>query len=187
MPPPAGRLFAPHNLLRQHDHSVSEEQWRMARRTPKHDCPEDSVMEFVQMLPDLAVTLYQAAPHGHHGLPIADGLAGRQMRAVVHLAHHGRMPIGEFADGLSIGRAAAGELIARLSEKGVVRRQHDDTDRRIVFVSLTGRAEDYADTMLAEWRENVEATLASFPEIDPATLVAFLRALALRWKIVAGA
>ena len=138
------------------------------------------------MLPDLAVTLYQAVPHDHHGLPAA-ALTSGQMRAVVHLAHHGRMTMGEFADGLSIGRAAATELVARLSDKSLVRREHDDADRRIVFVSLAGRAEGYADTMLTEWRENVEATLTGFPEIDPATLVAFLRALVVRWKTAAEA
>ncbi|HET6495127.1 MAG TPA: hypothetical protein VFH61_07165 [Thermoleophilia bacterium] len=130
----------------------------MAQRTPKHDYLDDSVMEYVQMLPDLAVTLHQAVPHDHHGFPAADGL--------------------------SIGRAAT-EVIARLSEKDVVRRERDDTDRRIVFVSLAGRADGNADTALTEWREDVEATLASYPEIDPATLVAFLRALVLRLKIAA--
>jgi DNA-binding MarR family transcriptional regulator len=113
----------------------------MAQRTPKHDYLDDSVMEFVQLLPDLAVTLHQAVPHDHHGFPAADAITGRQMRAVVHLAHHGRMTMGEFVDGLSIGRAAATELIARLPEKGVVRRERDDTDRRTVFVSLAGRAD----------------------------------------------
>jgi DNA-binding MarR family transcriptional regulator len=143
-------------------------------------------MELVRILPDLAVTLYQAVPHGHHGLPAA-ALTSGQMRAVVHLAHHGRMTMGEFAGGLSISRAAATEVIARLAEKGFVRREHDDADRRIVFVSLAGHAEGYADSMLAEWREHVEGTLTSFPEIDPATLVAFLRALVLRWKTAAKA
>jgi len=159
----------------------------VAQPLQNQDRPDDSVMELVRMLPDLAVTLYQAVPHDHHGLPVAAALTSGQMRAVVHLAHHGRMTMGEFAGGLSISRAAATELIARLSQKGFVRREHDDADRRIVLVSLAGRAEGYADTMLTEWRENVEATLMSYPEIDPATLVAFLRALVLRWKTAAGA
>jgi hypothetical protein len=41
--------------------------------------------------------------------------------------------------------------------------------------------------MIAEWRENVEATLTCFPQIEPATLVAILRALVLRWKTAAEA
>ena len=157
----------------------------MAQRRQTHDFPDDSISELVQILPDLDLTLYQAVPHGHRGLPTAEALTSRQMSAVVHLAHHDRMTMGEFADGLSIGRAAATELIERLAEKGLVRREHDDADRRIVFVSLAGRAEGYADTVLAEWRENMEATLASHPDMDPATLVAFLRALVLRLKTAA--
>jgi DNA-binding MarR family transcriptional regulator len=85
--------------------------------------------------------------------------------------------MSEFAAGLEISRAAASELVTRLLEKGVVRRDADDTDRRVVRVRLAGSAEGYASHILAEWSRRLGAVFARFPELDPETLTAFLRAL----------
>ena len=83
--------------------------------------------------------------------------------------------MGEFADGLEIGRAAASELVTRLLEKDVVRREADPVDRRLVYVSLAGPAEGYADELLSRWRGRLATVFARYPGIDPDTLVAFLR------------
>ncbi|HEY5388622.1 MAG TPA: hypothetical protein VIL79_12055 [Thermoleophilia bacterium] len=70
------------------------------------------------------------------------------------LAHHGKATMGE----------------------------DDPDDRRVVNVKLAGRAEGYADTLLAQWREQLEAVFALYPGIDPETLVAFLRTLIKQLK-----
>jgi DNA-binding MarR family transcriptional regulator len=143
----------------------------------------DLTAEIVQLLPELAVTLYEAGPHAEarshvHG----DPLTRRQMKAVVFLAHRGKVTMGEFADGLEIGRAAASELVTRLIEKNVVVRVGDADDRRVVRVKLAGKAEGYADSLLALWRDQLEAVFALYPGIDPETLVAFLRTLIKQLK-----
>jgi DNA-binding MarR family transcriptional regulator len=143
----------------------------------------DVTAQLVQLLPELAVTLYQAGPHEQARRQArGEGLTGRQMKAVVFLAHRGKATMGEFADGLEIGRAAASELAARLLDKGVVRREHDPDDHRLVRVSLAGAAERYAENLLAQWGKNLEATFARFPDIDPDTLVAFLCDLIVELK-----
>ena len=146
--------------------------------------PDDVTGELARLLPELAVALYESAPHHHRaGRPAAaEPLTGRQMEAVVFLAHRRRVTMGEFADGLEISRAAASELVARLAEKDVVRRETDPDDRRIVSVRLAGAAERYAGEMHDEWRRHLDAVFARFPGIDPDTLVAFLGALIERLK-----
>ena len=72
--------------------------------------------------------------------------------------------------------------MARLAEKNVVVREDDPHDRRVVHVRLAGRAAGYADSLLAQWRDQLEAAFARFPSIDPDTLVAFLRDLTLQLK-----
>jgi DNA-binding MarR family transcriptional regulator len=138
----------------------------------------DVTAQLARLLPELAVVLYQSAPH-HHGelRPAAEPLTGRQMEAVVFLSHRHRVTMGEFADGLEISRAAASELVARLTEKDVVRREMDPDDRRVVYVRLAGTAEQLAGEVFDEWRRHLDAVFARFPEIDPDTLVAFLGAL----------
>ena len=149
------------------------------RQTPAGDPAGDVTAQLVRLLPELAVALYESAPH-HHGAmrPVtAEPLTGRQMEAVVFLSHRPRVTMGEFADGLEISRAAASELVARLTEKDVVRRETDADDRRLVYVRLAGAAEQYAGEVFDAWRRDLEAVFARFPDIDPDTLVAFLGAL----------
>jgi DNA-binding MarR family transcriptional regulator len=149
------------------------------RQTPSSDI----TAELVHLLPELAVALYEAGPHKEARRSTqSEALTGRQMKAVVFLAHRGRITMGELADGLEIGRAAASELVARLTEKDVVVREDDPDDRRVVHVRLAARAAGYADSLLARWHDQLEAAFACFPSIDPDTLVAFLRDLSLQLK-----
>lgn len=144
-----------------------------------HTSPHDVTSELARLLPELALALYESAPH-HQGATrheVTEPLTGRQMEAVVYLSHHRRVTMGEFAAGLEISRAAASELVTRLTQKGVVRREEDGGDRRVVYVRLAGRAERYADETHDEWRRHLDAVFARFPGIDPDTLVAFLGAL----------
>ena len=139
---------------------------------------DDVTSELTRLLPELAVALYESAPHHRAATrPAAEPLTGRQMEAVVYLAHHPRVTMSRFADGLEISRAAATELVARLAEKNVARRETDPDDRRVVYVRLAGDAERYACEVYEGWRRDLEAVFARYPGIDPDTLVAFLGAL----------
>lgn len=136
----------------------------------------DVTEELARLLPELAVALYESTPHHRRGRrPVtAEPLTGRQMEAVVFLSHRRRVTMGEFAGGLQISPAAASELVARLSEKDVVRREADPEDRRVVYVRLAGKAEQYAGEAYAAWRQHLDAVFARYPDIHPDTLVGFL-------------
>jgi DNA-binding MarR family transcriptional regulator len=138
--------------------------------------PDDVTSELARLLPELAVALYESTPHARRGerAPATRRLTGRQLEAVVFLSHHRRVTMGEFADGLKVSPAAATELVARLTEKGVVRREADADDRRVVFIRLAGDAEAYAESMHDEWREHIETVFARHPGIDPDALIALL-------------
>ncbi len=143
------------------------------RQTARGD---DVTSELARLLPELAVALYESVPHGSGGrrLPAAARLTGRQLEAVVFLSHHRGVTMGAFADGLEISPGAATELVARLSEKGVVRREAHPDDRRVVLLHLAGDAERYAESMHDEWQKHVEVVFARHPGIDPDALVALL-------------
>jgi DNA-binding MarR family transcriptional regulator len=140
---------------------------------------EDVTSELARLLPELAVALYESTPHARRGerSSATRQLTGRQLEAVVFLSHHRRVTMRQFADGLEISPAAATELVARLSEKGVVRREADPDDRRLVFIRLAGDAERYAERMHDEWQEHIEIAFARHPGIDPGTLVDLLEDL----------
>ena len=138
--------------------------------------PEDVTSELARLLPELAVALYESAPHAGRGerSPATKQLTGRQLEAVVFLSHHRRVTMREFADGLEISPAAATELVARLVERDVARRETDPADRRVVHVRLAGEAERYAETMHDAWQRQIGVVFSRYPGIDPDTLVAFL-------------
>jgi DNA-binding MarR family transcriptional regulator len=141
---------------------------------PEQKDQKDVTAQLVQLLPELAVTLYEAGPHDEvRKHPRAEPLTSRQMKAVMYLAHHGKA---------TMGRAAASELAARLIDKGVAVREPDPADRRVIHLKLAGAAESYADSLLAQWRDQLEAAFGLYPGIDPETLVAFLRTLITQLK-----
>jgi DNA-binding MarR family transcriptional regulator len=144
--------------------------------TEDADMPPDVTEELARLLPELAVALYESTPHAKRGekTSATRQLTGRQLEAVVFLSHHRRVTMREFADGLEISPAAATELVARLSEKDVVRREADSDDRRVVFIRLAGDAERYAESMHDAWQRQIEIVFARHPGIDPGALIAFL-------------
>lgn len=144
---------------------------------PAPSGPEDVTSEFARLLPELAVALYESVPHARRrgeSPALGGGLTGRQLEAVVFLSHRRRATMGEFAAGLEISPAAATELVARLTEKGVVRREADPADRRVVLVRLAGDAKRYAESLHDRWRGQLEDVFARHPGIDPDGLVALL-------------
>lgn len=147
-----------------------------------HD--RDVTEELARLLPELAVALYESAPHHRSARrPVTtEPLTGRQMEAVVFLSHRRRVTMGEFAGGLQISPAAASELVARLREKEVVRRETDPDDRRVVYVRLAGEAEQYAGEVHAAWRRHLAAVFARYPDLHPDTLVGFLGDLIAQLK-----
>lgn len=142
------------------------------------DARPDIAAELARLLPELAVALYESAPHDVARQRTGERLTARQMRAVLHLARREPLTMSALAAGLGISRAAATEMVARLVGKGVVRREADPTDRRVVRVRLAPRARADADAALHAWSERIRGALAASPGLEPQALVAFLRTLA---------
>jgi len=140
------------------------------------------------LLPELAVAVYESAPHRDAVRRAAargaggDELTARQMAAVVALARHPGITMSELAAALGVGRAATTELVERLVRKGVVRRARDADDRRAVRLDLAPGARALAEAMQAGWKDEVGAAFAATPELDPQALIAFLETLLDRMK-----
>jgi len=81
------------------------------------------------------------------------GVTTQQHQALLAIKAHGGpepMSIGELADSLLIKNHSAVGLVARLVERGLVRRHPSETDRRRVLLSLEPRGE----TALAQISHN---------------------------------
>lgn len=67
------------------------------------------------------------------------GLSHAQMGMLYLLHYHPEASVKEAADFLGISKSAATQLLDPLADKGLIERQNDPSDRRIVRLSLTGK------------------------------------------------
>lgn len=89
----------------------------------------------------------------------------------------GPMPMTRVAELFGSGLPTATGIISRMAERGLVRRDHDVHDRRVVLVSLTeaGAAEVRELHEARHWRMNKAVTQLS--EAEQARLLSSIRSL----------
>lgn len=86
--------------------------------------------------------------------------------------------VGEVAEALGVGKAAASLLIDRLVQLDLVERNEDPVDRRRTLVHLTAQGEQSVHQLRDGGRERLLEWLGRIDDEDLAALVRGLRALA---------
>ena len=66
-----------------------------------------------------------------------DGISGRKMATLRYLREAEPLTVGQIRDYLYVSDSSASTTIARLEEKGYVRRTRSQADNRVVLVTLT--------------------------------------------------
>jgi len=126
--------------------------------------------EVLKLLPEISRALNDSLPEHAKGGPASYA----QMKVLIHLAEYGSQTMGELADGLRITTPSATGLVNPLAEMGLVVRERDMQDRRVVRVRLSEEAEAMAIDVLAKRRLQVEAALEG---MDPEAQQHFLDGL----------
>jgi DNA-binding MarR family transcriptional regulator len=161
----------------------------------------DSVVE-QSALPDAGVTHDEAAiveavaallPRLGRGLLAglarrgqAWGLSAGQTKAVLHVAADGPMTVGDVAARLGVSMPAASELVDRLVEAGLARRNDDPNDRRRVLVAATPEAARIGADLAALRRTQVSRALAMLEPAERPVLAKAVAALAAACEEDAG-
>jgi DNA-binding MarR family transcriptional regulator len=73
-----------------------------------------------------------------------------QMVALDYLLHHNRVPMAEMAKVLSIKTSSASILIDRLIREKMLKRERDNKDRRVVWVSITPKGKKVVKQILSQ-------------------------------------
>jgi MarR family transcriptional regulator, organic hydroperoxide resistance regulator len=113
------------------------------------------VSEILKLLPELGKALNDSMPEHAKGGPATYA----QMKVLVHLAEYGAQTMGELAQGLRVTTPSATGLVNPLAAIGMVVRERDTQDRRVVRVRLSAKAEVIAREVLAKRRHDIEAAL----------------------------
>jgi DNA-binding MarR family transcriptional regulator len=95
-----------------------------------------------------------------------------QLGALHTIHRRGSVTMSEFADALgATSMSTATQMGDRLARLGLVQRDHDSQDRRVVRLSLTPRARTLLERSLALRRRALKQALSSLDDEELATLV----------------
>ena len=99
-----------------------------------------------------------------------------QVQGLRYLAHNEERLMSDLADGLGISHPAATKTVERLVKKGLVVREGDPADRRVVRVRLTEAGGQLIQDIDGARKDMLSTVLASLPDDDHAALMRGLKA-----------
>jgi DNA-binding MarR family transcriptional regulator len=91
--------------------------------------------------------------------------------------HHGPIPMTRVAELLGSGLPTATGFVSRLEERGLVRRDHDTRDRRVVLVSLTDAGAADINALNEARQRRMAAAIAQLPATERKSLLTGIRFL----------
>jgi len=132
--------------------------------------------QILALLPELVAALRDSAAHSvvRETLP-GVMLTARQMAALIQLQLYGAQTMSDFAAGMAVSPATATEMIERLEERGLVVRERDESDRRVILVHLSPAAAAQAQAVMDQRRLDIEQALERCPNVCAEDLAGFLR------------
>jgi len=93
------------------------------------------------------------------------------------LEAHGPFPMSRVAELLGCGLPTATGIVSRMEERGLVERQHDSEDRRVVTLRLAAKgAAEIREVQLSR-RQRIAVALAHLTAAESEQLLASVRAL----------
>jgi DNA-binding MarR family transcriptional regulator len=105
------------------------------------------------------------------------GLSLVHLHVLALLDAGGPLSMGRLADALDVSVASATGIVTRMETKGLVRRRHDEGDRRVVLVEATDAAHDVFREIDDRRREGLAQVLEHLGDDDLAALLTGHRAL----------
>ena len=90
---------------------------------------------------------------------------------------HGPVPMSPVAELLGCGLPAATGIVSRMEERGLVERQHDSEDRRVVTLSLSDEGAAEIRQLQVSRRERMATALTHLTDPEREQLLASVRAL----------
>jgi DNA-binding MarR family transcriptional regulator len=89
----------------------------------------------------------------------------------------GPMSMRVLADALDVSQASATGIVDRMAQRGLVERQRDTEDRRVVRVALTEQGRGLVSGMAAERRDHMAAILDDLTDEELAAFLTGARAM----------
>jgi len=109
---------------------------------------------------------------------LADDITLAQYRTLIVLASRGPQRLADLAGWLGVTPPTAGRMCDRLSQRGYVARQREDSDRRVVRVSLTSAGRSVIDEASRQRKRYIATIMAELPKSRQQDVADALKAFA---------
>jgi DNA-binding MarR family transcriptional regulator len=138
------------------------------------DTPADSlrrslVEELTAYAPSRQMHLLRHWPGGRMSLV--------HLNVLFVLSAEGPLPMNRLAELLDVSQASATGIVDRMEQRGLVVRERDEEDRRVVRVALSPQGEGLFAGIADERRDRLTRLLGSLADDDAAALLQGLRAM----------
>lgn len=132
--------------------------------------------EYTLVLWDTVIRIIHSFRAG--SLPLEETeLTFPQTLLLIELQKGGRLSMGELSQRLHVTQGVATRMVDLLLEKGLVERNRDRSDRRVVMVEPTAQGADIARQVVKSNRARMGEVLASVPMQERRFLLEFLKGL----------
>jgi DNA-binding MarR family transcriptional regulator len=125
----------------------------------------------VRLLETRATALYEK-------LTAQSEITPRQFGVMLTLYQHGTLTLTELATHIRVDRSTLGEMINRMSDRGLIRKESNDADRRSATVTLARSGEKTLLRLVSGAAQLQEELLAPLPPDDRAHFLRCMKLLA---------
>jgi DNA-binding MarR family transcriptional regulator len=134
--------------------------------------------QLTQTLLDWSAAFVRRSMHDFLRFTRREGLSMVQMNVLMYLHYHGSCEITGLLDTLEVSKSAAGQLVERMGQQGLVERRTDPDDRRARRVSLTGKGRELVEASIAARQAWMADLLEHLPEEERPAIARALGILA---------
>lgn len=111
------------------------------------EAPADARSSLIQDIVDLAGSTYKALPHTLPSEWIELDVTMHQLKMLLLLYTDGPLSVGSLASWLRIALPTVSGVLNRLERRGLMQRQRDKADRRLVICQLTEKGYELVDRL----------------------------------------
>ena len=121
----------------------------------------------------LEATLQQLIRRMHVKMDICmtHGITGSQFFLMKRIHEQGRMTVSEVASEMDVSLSAITAVVDKLYKAGLAKRERDQNDRRLVWLTITPPGEEVLQACVASRREAMKKYLQKLPKEDLEQLV----------------
>ena len=115
----------------------------------------------------------------HHelGKQMVNGITGSQFFVMKKIYDRGRSTVSDVAEDLCVSLSAITSLVDKLNKVGLVARQRDEGDRRLVWLELTSEGNEILNRCLTSRRQVIGRYLEQLPDEDMEQLLSIYERL----------